>query len=127
MVSATVMMLTSNSSSPVLAYAAGVLAILLWPIRTNMRVLRRGIVLSLLCLSLVMKAPLEEQANPTVTPNPSKAPWYFMGLQELLEHMHPLLAGVVIPTILVLFLISLGIAEINRPGMAVTDRVDVAC
>jgi hypothetical protein len=43
--------------------------------------------------------------NPTLTTNPAKAPWYFVGLQELLEHMHPVVAGVLIPTVLVLFLV----------------------
>jgi quinol-cytochrome oxidoreductase complex cytochrome b subunit len=50
---------------------------------------------------------LEEIANPLVTTDPAKAPWYFIGLQELLEHMHPTLAGVIIPTVLVLFLVAL--------------------
>ncbi len=58
-------------------------------------------------LSLVRNAPLEEIANPNVTTNPAKAPWYFIGLQELLEHMHPTLAGVIIPGVLVLFLLAL--------------------
>ena len=50
-------------------------------------------------LSIAINAPLQDQANPAHTPNPSKAPWYFLNLQELLLHMHPALAGVVVPTI----------------------------
>ena len=56
-------------------------------------------------LSVTVDAILLDRANPAVTPNPSKAPWYFLNLQELLLHMHPALAGVVVPTIA---LIALG-------------------
>src|SRR6476620_5109522 len=52
---------------------------------------------SLLVLAWLVNAPLEAHANPDRTPNPSKAPWYFLNLQELLLHMHPSLAGVLIP------------------------------
>lgn len=50
-------------------------------------------------LSVLVDAILLDRANPAVTPNPSKAPWYFLNLQELLLHMHPALAGVIVPTI----------------------------
>src|SRR5437660_2418741 len=49
-------------------------------------------------LSVVVNAPLLDRANASVTPNPSKAPWYFLNLQELLLHMDPALAGVIVPT-----------------------------
>src|SRR5579875_16140 len=52
----------------------------------------------LLLLSTAINAPLLDQANSNITPNPSKAPWYFLNLQELLLHMHPALAGVIVPT-----------------------------
>ncbi|MCC7104178.1 MAG: menaquinol-cytochrome C reductase [Chloroflexi bacterium] len=53
--------------------------------------------LSLVLMSWVVQAPLEGVANADKTPNPSKAPWYFLNLQELLLHMHPALAGVLVP------------------------------
>lgn len=54
---------------------------------------------SLLAMTAIVDTPLLDRANPDVTPNPSKAPWYLLNLQELLLHMEPGLAGVVIPTI----------------------------
>jgi quinol-cytochrome oxidoreductase complex cytochrome b subunit len=48
-------------------------------------------------LSTFFNAPLEDEANPLITPNPSKAPWYFMGFQELILHFHPVIAVVIIP------------------------------
>jgi hypothetical protein len=58
-----------------------------------------GITAFLLFFSIFVNAPLLELANPNRTPNPSKAPWYFLGLQELLTMFHPMIAGVTIPTI----------------------------
>ena len=54
----------------------------------------------LILLSAILQAPLLEEANPNVTPNPAKAPWYFLGLQELLSYWDPQIAGVMIPLIL---------------------------
>ncbi len=52
----------------------------------------------LLLMGLFMNAPLEELANPNVTPAVAKAPWYFLGLQELLAYFHPTVSGVMVPT-----------------------------
>jgi hypothetical protein len=57
--------------------------------------------------SLFLKAPLEEPANPTISPNPSKAPWYFLGLQELLVYYDPWIAGVLLPTLIILGLCAI--------------------
>jgi quinol-cytochrome oxidoreductase complex cytochrome b subunit len=54
---------------------------------------------TLFILSVLVNAPLLDQANGDVTPNPSKAPWYLLNLQELLLHMQPALAGIIIPTV----------------------------
>lgn len=88
--------------------------VLLWEI-----VLLLGVTLAVFLFSLVKQAPLEEIANPLITTDPAKAPWYFVGLQELLEHMHPTLAGVIIPTILVLFLVMLPYIDHSRAGVGV--------
>jgi len=58
-----------------------------------------GVTAFLLFFSIFVNAPLLELANTNQTPNPSKAPWYFLGLQELLTMFHPMIAGVTIPTI----------------------------
>jgi len=59
----------------------------------------------LLAWALLLPAPLEEPASSVKTPNPSKAPWYFLGLQELLTMFHPMIAGVTLPGVGILALI----------------------
>ena len=80
-------------------------------------ILTLGVTLSIFVFSLFKQAPLEEIADPLLTTDPAKAPWYFVGLQEMLEHMHPTLAGVIIPGILVLFLILLPYIDHSREGV----------
>jgi menaquinol-cytochrome c reductase cytochrome b/c subunit len=65
------------------------------------------ILLSIILVSIILQAPLEAHANADKTPNPSKAPWYFLNLQELLLHMHPSLAGVLVPSAVLFGLIPL--------------------
>ena len=86
--------------------------VVLWEI-----ILLLSVTLGIFLFSLFKQAPLEEIANPMVTTDPAKAPWYFVGLQELLEHMHPTAAGVIIPMVLVLFLISLPYIDSSRAGV----------
>jgi quinol-cytochrome oxidoreductase complex cytochrome b subunit len=57
--------------------------------------------------SIGLRAPLEEAANPTSSPNPAKAPWYFLGLQEMLVYFDPWLAGVVLPTLIIVGLMAI--------------------
>ena len=59
----------------------------------------------LLIFSWVVNAPLLQAADPNKTPNPSKAPWYFLGLQELLTMFHPMIAGVTLPGVALILLI----------------------
>jgi hypothetical protein len=66
--------------------------------------------------SLLSDAPLEEPANPTKTPNPSKAPWYFLGLQEMLVFFDPWHAGVVLPSFIIIGLMVLPFLDINPKG-----------
>jgi hypothetical protein len=66
--------------------------------------------------SVGIDAPLEEPANPTRTPNPSKAPWYFLGLQEMLVYFDPWLAGVVLPTLIIIGLMIIPFIDINPAG-----------
>ena len=69
--------------------------------------------------STFVNAPLRELANPNLTPNPSKAPWYFLGLQELLRYFHPMIAGITIPTFILVGLAAVPFVDRNpstKPG-----------
>lgn len=66
--------------------------------------------------SILIPAPLEESANPANTPNPSKAPWYFLGLQEMLVYFDPWLAGVVFPGLIVAGLMAIPYIDTNPKG-----------
>ena len=70
----------------------------------------------LIIWAIVFKAPIEEPANPARTPNPSKAPWYFLGLQEMLVYFDPWLAGVVFPTLIIVGLIAIPYIDKNPKG-----------
>ncbi|MCK6485194.1 MAG: hypothetical protein L6R00_13785 [Phycisphaerae bacterium] len=66
--------------------------------------------------AIVLKAPLEQPANPSVIPNPSKAPWYFLGLQEMLVYFDPWIAGVLLPGLIIVGLIALPYIDRNPRG-----------
>ncbi|HKX13510.1 MAG TPA: cytochrome C [bacterium] len=66
--------------------------------------------------SLLLDAPLEEPADSTKTPNPSKAPWYFLGLQEILVYFDPWIAGVVLPSLIIVGLMVIPYIDINPKG-----------
>jgi menaquinol-cytochrome c reductase cytochrome b/c subunit len=75
----------------------------------------------LVVVSLFIQAPLLGQANPGVTPNPSKAPWYFLGLQELLARFPPLMAGVAFPTFVIVLMILVPFLDRN-PSRRPSER-----
>jgi len=72
--------------------------------------------IALVGLALFWDAPLEQLANPLLTPNPAKAPWYFLGLQELLHYFPPLVAGVLLPTLVILALVVIPYFDVNIEG-----------
>jgi menaquinol-cytochrome c reductase cytochrome b/c subunit len=73
--------------------------VMTWPHLLTIEFLAAGVMsIFLLMMGLFINAPLEELANGNVTPAVAKAPWYFLGLQELLAYFHPTVAGVLVPT-----------------------------
>jgi quinol---cytochrome c reductase cytochrome c subunit, bacillus type len=74
------------------------------------------LMIALVAVALFWDAPLEQLANPLLTPNPAKAPWYFLGLQELLHYFPPLVAGIIIPTLVVIALVVIPYFNINVQG-----------
>jgi hypothetical protein len=70
----------------------------------------------LLVWAIALKAPLEEPASSVKTPNPSKAPWYFLGLQEMLVYFDPWYAGVVLPSLVIFGLMAIPYMDFNKKG-----------
>jgi len=75
-------------------------------------------------ISLMFNAPLEGLADPSHTPNPAKAPWYFLGLQEMLHYFPPVVAGVLVPGLVVMALIVIPYFKVNieAEGLFLKDR-----
>lgn len=76
----------------------------------------------LLVFSMFVAAPLEGIANPDISPNPAKAPWYFLGLQELLLHFHPLVGAIIIPTLFFVALALLPFYDLTTENVGVYFR-----
>jgi hypothetical protein len=76
-----------------------------------------GTLVALFLWALLVNAPLEGVANPAITPNPSKAPWYFVGLQELLVYFDPWIAGVMFPNLIIVGLMVIPYVEPNTKGI----------
>lgn len=80
--------------------------------------------IALVRIALVFNAPLEGLADPSHTPNPAKAPWYFLGLQEMLHYFPPVVAGVLVPGLVVMALIVIPYFKVNieADGLFLKDR-----
>jgi hypothetical protein len=88
-----------------------------WPFLLRIEFLAAIIVTIILMVwSITLNAPLEEPANPNLTMNPAKAPWYFLGLQEMLVYFDPWIAGVVMPTMIIIGLMVIPYIDTNPLG-----------
>src|SRR5690349_9978621 len=88
-----------------------------WPFLLRIEFLAAIIVTFILMIwSITLNAPLEEPSNPTLTMNPAKAPWYFLGLQEMLVYFDPWIAGVVMPTLIIVGLMVIPYIDTNPLG-----------
>jgi hypothetical protein len=93
-----------------------------WPHLMAAELVALVVVMVLLTIfSTIVDAPLRQLANFNQTPNPSKAPWYFLGLQELLRYWHPQVAGVTIPTVIIIALMATPFIDRN-PSTRPDDR-----
>jgi len=91
--------------------------VLVWPDLVYTELIAMVVVSVILIVwSILLKAPIEEPANTSRTPNPSKAPWYFLGLQELLVYFDPWLAGVLLPGLIIIGLIIIPYVDRNPKG-----------
>lgn len=79
---------------------------------------------ALIWIALIFNAPLEGLADPSHTPNPAKAPWYFLGLQEMLHYFPPVVAGVLVPGLVVMALVVIPYFKVNieADGFFLTNR-----
>lgn len=88
-----------------------------WPFLLRKEFLAAIIVMIILMIwSITLDAPLEEPSDPSITPNPAKAPWYFLGLQEMLVYFDPWIAGVMYPSLIVMGLMVIPYVDMNPKG-----------
>lgn len=85
-------------------------------------ILIQAVVIGLSLCSLVFDAPLESVADPYRTPNPAKAPWYFVGLQELLHYFPPVVAGVLLPALVVIAIVVIPYFRTNVEVLGIYER-----
>jgi hypothetical protein len=92
--------------------------VLVWPHLVVLEFIAAAVfTVTLTLMSFFINSPLEDLANPDHTPNPSKAPWYFLNLQELLMHMDPALAGVLVPGLALLALMAIPYIDNRGEGI----------
>jgi hypothetical protein len=91
--------------------------VLVWPdlVYTEL-ICMIGLTIVLIVWAILVDAPLEDAANAVKTPNPSKAPWYFLGLQEMLVYYDPWMAGVVLPSMIIVGLMAIPYIDFNKSG-----------
>src|SRR5579862_6224354 len=98
-----------------------------WPHLVSMEfIAAAAITILMIVMAIFYNAPLLEQANPNIAENPAKAPWYFLGLQELLHYFPPVVAGVLIPTFVLLGLALVPYIDRN-PSNRPQDRKLAIC
>jgi len=91
-----------------------------WPYLVSIEaIMAIAMILALSLMSTFVDAPLLDMANPDHTINPAKAPWYFLGLQELLLHMNPALAGVIVPAAVLVLLAMIPYVDRDRQGTGI--------
>ena len=91
--------------------------VLVWPDLVYSEMICMILVTTLLIVwGVALQAPLEEPASAVKTPNPSKAPWYFLGLQEMLVYFDPWMAGVVLPSVILVGLMAIPYIDFNKAG-----------
>jgi len=91
--------------------------VLVWPDLVYIEMICMVVLTAILIVwGIGLKAPLEEAASSVKTPNPSKAPWYFLGLQEMLVYFDPWMAGVVLPSLVIFGLMAIPFLDFNKAG-----------
>ncbi len=94
--------------------------VMVWPSLVVVEAVCASVFLVLLTfLSIFINAPLLDRANPNRTPNPSKAPWYFLNMQELLLHMDPGLAGVIVPSLTLMAIAAIPYVDRSPLGVGI--------
>ena len=95
-----------------------------WPFLVRKEFLAVLLVMVLLLLwSIAFDAPLEEHSSPNLTPNPAKAPWYFLGLQELLVYFDPWIAGMILPIFIIIGLMRGEMRSLNEGFCVLRGKV----